>query len=117
MRAQRTFEKVLARETAKALIDAGYFISIDIGEDTLAISLSRNVNDLLSVMFQTDDELMCVYDRAGNYLGWVRFVYGNDGWDVINDYTTNLEPILEKVNLLADRLEEGDFEITFPAKS
>lgn len=26
--------------------------------------------------------------------GWVFFVYGNDGWDVICDYTTNLESLL-----------------------
>jgi hypothetical protein len=37
--------------------------------------------------------------------GWVRFIYGNDGWDVINDYTTNLEPVIAGVNALAEKME------------
>jgi hypothetical protein len=34
--------------------------------------------------------------------GWVRFVYGNDGWDVVSDYTTNLEPHMKNADKLAD---------------
>ncbi len=44
-------------------------------------------------------------------IGWVRFIYGNDGWDVISDYTTNLEPVMKLVQPLIDRLENGNFEI------
>jgi hypothetical protein len=35
--------------------------------------------------------------------GWVRFIYGNGGWDVINDYTTNLEPWMTNVDAIADQ--------------
>jgi hypothetical protein len=34
----------------------------------------------------------------------VRFVYGNDGYDVINDYTVDLEDVLKSVNEYADRM-------------
>ena len=28
---------------------------------------------------------------------WVWFVYGNDGWDVVCDYTINLESIIDPI--------------------
>jgi hypothetical protein len=34
---------------------------------------------------------------------WVRFVYGNDGWDVINDYSMALETIIEPITEEAER--------------
>ena len=30
-------------------------------------------------------------------------VYGNDGWDVVNDYTVNLESVMKRANLIADK--------------
>jgi hypothetical protein len=35
--------------------------------------------------------------------GWVLFIYGNDGWDVISDYTCNLEPIMGPANELSEQ--------------
>jgi hypothetical protein len=47
-----------------------------------------------------------VYGAAdGQRLGWMRFIYGNDGWDVLADYTVNLEPLMPAVNELTDKLE------------
>ena len=43
-----------------------------------------------------------VYDGYG----WVRFIYGNDGWDVINDYCVTFEPHLVKTNALIDEMQE-----------
>jgi len=44
-------------------------------------------------------------DNGGAPSGWVYFVYGNDGWDVVSDYTTNLEAVLKGSGELAERLE------------
>lgn len=38
--------------------------------------------------------------------GWVYFVWGNDGFDCISDYTTNLEKLLMGANQLASKIEE-----------
>jgi hypothetical protein len=38
--------------------------------------------------------------------GWVYFVFGNDGWDVISDYTTSLEYLMEAANAVAERYED-----------
>ena len=37
---------------------------------------------------------------------FVFLVFGNDGYDVINDYSASLEALLEPVNALVDNLEE-----------
>jgi hypothetical protein len=38
--------------------------------------------------------------------GWVRFIFGNSGWDAISDYTTNFEDVLKPVLELSDKLCE-----------
>lgn len=59
-------------------------------------------------MFATDEEYILVWftkpiadpdestDNRPN--AWVKLVYGNDGWDVICDYTINLETIIDPIN-------------------
>jgi hypothetical protein len=59
---------------------------------------------------ETDDDRLFVYKVDGpkgrrDWFGWVFFVYGNDGYDVISDYTTNLESSLTATNKLAESLE------------
>ncbi len=38
-------------------------------------------------------------------IGWVYVVFGNDGYDVISDYTTNLEPLMAKANAISKEYE------------
>lgn len=76
---------------------------IDNGDDTTKRLADRDA--ILREMFATDDERLLLY-RKGRAGGWVSLVYGNDGFDVISDYTTNLEGVLKPANELADRMEE-----------
>ena len=96
---------------AKALVReglaAGYNITVDNGdngEDECEIELSTNYKDIIAAMFQTDDELLIF--RKGDEDGWVRLVYGNDGWDVISDYSVNLEHIMGRANEISRFYEE-----------
>ena len=51
--------------------------------------------EFCAVMLADEDTLLVHRPRPdqGDYerLGWVKLVYGNDGWDVICDYTVPLE--------------------------
>jgi hypothetical protein len=55
---------------------------------------------------EVDDEHLGVFqaadatgvERVCRPFAWVRFVYGNDGYDVISDYTTSLEAVLAPIN-------------------
>lgn len=57
-------------------------------------------------------------DKGQHARSFVRFIYGNSGWDVVNDYGMSLEDVLKPVigiepGSIASRLERGDFLITF----
>lgn len=102
---RREVETKIARAAAEAVIAAGFSIIVNDGEEDVTGRLA-DVDQVLAAMFTTDEDYMVVCQRAGQVAGsqhgWIRFIYGNDGWDVINDYTTNLGAVLKPVNELAD---------------
>lgn len=113
MRAVERDERAIMEATVDALLAAGHDLTVfDSEEYTLRNGKDRRA--ILEAMRTTDDDLLIVdavivdkgreYESCESSFGWVRFVYGNDGWDVINDYTTNLEDVLAPVNALADSL-------------
>lgn len=98
-------EQRIARKVVRGLLEAGYELNIDNGGDDWEIAWSRDFDTVVCAMFATDDEYL-VCRKEDEQKGWVRFIYGNQGWEVINDYTVNLEPILEPINQYCDRLSE-----------
>lgn len=92
--------------TIRVLLDAGYELSVFDGEEH-TVSRSTDAEALNAAMRTTDEDHLFAYKPgAEGHCGWVRFVYGNDGWDVINDYHTALEGVLEPVNALANSLDD-----------
>jgi len=101
-------EQEIVTRTVDALLAAGYMLQTDIQEDPRPKLPTRDRAAILSEMMAVDDEFLGVYLNqlaVGSSAGWVRFVYGNDGYDVISDYTTNLESILAPVNAYANTLD------------
>jgi hypothetical protein len=92
------------RKIAEALINqalaAGYQISVDNGEDEES-GVWDTSEEILASMFQTDEDRLYMW-KDGDRFGWVYFVYGNDGWDVISDYTTNLDHIMSDANAISN---------------
>ncbi len=62
-------------------------------------------NDLKGQLFNLD-ECHLAFHKDGKRIGWVYLVFGNSGYDLISDYTVNLEEFLKGANDLADHLEE-----------
>jgi hypothetical protein len=96
-------EEAVAKKTIQVLLDAGYEISVfDCEEFTL--EHSRNAQKIFEHMFTTDDDRLYVRLPGEEYhCGWVWFVYGNSGYEVIADYTTNLENEMEQVSKFAEQ--------------
>ena len=107
-------EKINVKRCIGDLLKAGYSISVDDGEKT-TLRRSTDRKAIFAAMGTTDEDWLCVHkadqpiapgdNDTRNSFGWVRFIYGNDGWDVINDYTTNLEPVMATVNAFAEKME------------
>jgi len=105
--ARQKMERQIARKVVTSGIAAGYQLSVfDGGEVTVA--RSTTVSEVMAGLFTTDDDRLLFF-RPGEAqpCGWVWLVYGNDGWDVVNDYTTNLESVMKPADKLADRLGAG----------
>ena len=91
-------ERVIAqRIIAKALAE-GLGVSIHNGEDEDEPPVLHNPDEALAQIMQTDMDGLYFYRRdEGRPYAWIRLVYGNDGFDVISDYTTNLEEWLKPI--------------------
>lgn len=102
-------ERRIAREAIKGLLAEGYKISVFDGEETV---LTKSVDPaaIEKAMFSTDEDQFHVERDGGDKpeTGWVLFVYGNDGWDVIADNTVNLEPALKGATELADKIADEE---------
>ena len=116
---RQEIERKIAKATIKALLDAGFLLGVNDGEQT-TIHHSRDAAAIFKAMFTTDEDYLYVYedDDSDDYTNvlydprptyWVRFIYGNDGWDVINDYLLALEPYIgegTEVQKLIDKYSE-----------
>lgn len=98
-------ERRIAEQVIKDAIAAGYTLGVYDGEE-VTLRGSSDAAAVLGAMFTSDEDSILVYDSPAPTedapFGWVRFIYGNDGWDVIHDYTINLEPVMVEANKLAD---------------
>ncbi|MFY2610693.1 hypothetical protein ACUDCK_29635 (plasmid) [Achromobacter sp. CF-sbj1-Ac2-l] len=82
-----------------------YAISVFDGEETV-VADSRDLATIMAAIMSTDEEALVVRRlRAGSkpaYAGEISLVHGNDGWDVIADYSTVLDGHLANANALAE---------------
>ena len=111
--ARQRIEQTIALTAAQALLDAGYSLGVNDGEE-VTIHHSRDLDAIQAALFTTDEDYLYVYVKGDNRKDtrpqyWVRFVYGNDGWDVICDYSLHLDAELGEgtvVQKLTDYAEE-----------
>ena len=102
------------RKTAMKVIDnllgAGFSLGVFDGEE-ITVSRSTDGAAILEAMGTTDEDYIKVYPMGATAkskppaMGWVRFVWGNEDWVAVCDYTTNLEPIMEGVQAWTDEQE------------
>ncbi len=107
-----TLEQDIVTRTVEALLAAGYALNIDNGGDELELKrFTTDRAEVLGAMMETDEECLVAQAFARDEQGrpvtagqWVRFVYGNDGYDVVNDYTTGLEAVMAPINAYSDSM-------------
>lgn len=106
VKARQKIEKQIAASAIADLIEAGYEVTVNDGEED-TVERSTEPGKIAEAMMTTDEDYLIVYlPGVPARAGWVRFIYGNDGPDVINDYTLSLEKVLAKTFELAEQLED-----------
>lgn len=101
MTVQEMERKVITRLLQDAIAQ-GYSVSVDNGEEVV-VKKSTDVEEIMKAMFSVDEEYLHFF-KNNQKVGWACLIYGESGWDVINDYSMNLEPIMEGVFQLVDQL-------------
>ncbi|EKS4072474.1 hypothetical protein QB142_004517 [Salmonella enterica] len=104
---RQMIERVIAREAIKGLLADDFKISVFDGEQT-TLADSIDAAAIEAAMFTTDEDQLHVTHKHVNEKGWVLFIYGNDGHDVIADHTTNMEQSLKGASELADKIADED---------
>lgn len=95
-------EHKIVASVVRAVLARGYSIEVTAdGESELVQSATRDENKIYDALFACDDAklFLCASDDADKigpewaktYTGYVYFVYGNSGYDVISDYTLNVQ--------------------------
>lgn len=93
VKARLWIERQFVTLTVKALLKAGKKLSIDRSEeDRGSVPINDTSAATIDEIVACDMETLFVAPNA-----WVQFVYGNDGWDVISDYTTSLESVMAPI--------------------
>ena len=67
--------------------------------------------DAMKLAFDLDDARMFFRNKVTKELSWVYFVFGNSGYDVINDWTMSGDGFNEAVQAASDVHDNGDEEV------
>ena len=104
--ARQRIERAIVRRVVKDALTAGYRLDVYDGGDEPAVAGARTLKAAMDALLNTDEDQLVLRHPEGRS-GWVRFVYGNGGWDVISDYSAvdHIETLLAGANALAERLE------------
>lgn len=105
VRLRRLVELTIVRKLTTDLIAAGYLITVDDGEDE-PVRGSKDVDAIMDAAFAVDEAYLRVRKPGMPVRSFVRLIFGNTGWDVISDYGTDLDEVLQPVNDYADLMCE-----------
>ena len=97
----RRIERTIIRRIVLDAVKAGYTVGVHNGEE-LVLKGATTVTAVLDKLFSVDEEYLFVY-KEGKRIGWVLFVYGNGGWDVVTDYSPRLAEIMIRAEELAGK--------------
>lgn len=98
-------ERQIVSKFVRIALKAGYMISVYDGEE-VCLQRSTSHDAVMGAIQSTDEDVLILRHQSHpESRSTVHLVYGNDGWDVIADYTVDLEYLMPEVNALADRLE------------
>ncbi len=95
-------EKLIAQKTIEVAISHGYELRVNDGEE-IVTPLTQDKNILIKAMFSTDEDYLLFY-RDGKRAGYAFFVYGNDGVDVISDYSLSIEAVMKEIDAYVESL-------------
>lgn len=104
-----SIERRIATRAVDGLLEAGYALTVDDGDgETRPAQPTRDRAAILRELGETDDDRVICYTDRDTARRLVRFVYGNDGYDVLADHSSSLTEALSEAQKLADAIERTE---------
>jgi hypothetical protein len=94
-------EQQIATKVVDTLLEAGYTLSVNDGEET-TLKHSTDRAAILDAMGTTDEEYLFAHKDGRTATAWL--VYGN-GCDLITDCSVSLSDVLQPAQEFADRFQ------------
>ena len=99
-------EKVVVKKVVRAALAAGYELCVDNREEEIVTDCT-DYQTIVDALYTTDEEYLYIKEKGNPIaIGYIWFVYGNDGYDVIADNSVNLEELLRPITAFTDKLQE-----------
>ena len=109
---RKSIERSIVKLTIQTLLDAGCRLTINLHNDTennKRDEIKDFTEHTLDDVMASDSEYLFVNDD-----NWVYFIFGNDGWDVIADYSLGIEKIMDPlIDEICKKETEYDAEQVF----
>lgn len=83
----------IVRRVLSDLRRTGYELDIDDGDEQTPVT---DEGEALKLLFNLDEAR--IYTMREGKTSFVYFVFGNDGYDVISDYGTSLDHVMEPIS-------------------
>jgi hypothetical protein len=111
IRQRIVIERAIVRRAVSDLIAAGCWVRVFYGpEEGWGCQRTDNVDVVMEAVGACDEEVLYVFpSSSGARQGFIHFVYGNDGWDVIADNSTRIEYLLAGATELSDAICEASY--------
>lgn len=102
-------ERAVIRRAVADLIAAGCWLRVFYGAgEGFGCNRTDNVDIVMEAVGACDEEHLYVYNNSSDARrGAIFLVYGNDGWDVMADYSTRLERDLKGANEFAEQIADA----------
>ena len=100
-------ERKIIRKLVQVALAWGNVISVHDGEE-FCLKRSSSLTAIMNAIQSTDMDMLQIRNEYGTITGRVQCVYGNDGYDVISDYTVNdrMETIMNVVEAYASKFDK-----------
>lgn len=105
-----SFERRIVDRFIDDALGAGRLIKVHNGEEFVTGRL-RDASAIRAAMFTSGENTLFLYTVSGRFnepAGWVNFVYGGDGYDVIADSARVDAEILAGAKSLARSIEDAE---------
>ena len=99
---RQRIEKAVINALLITAIQQGYTVSVDNGE-YISTKRSTDRKVILADLMACDEESLILH--KDNKRARVFLVYGNDGWDVIVDYSLSIEHLMESAERVSDAIQ------------